>query len=451
MKKNEEVSIIGAGLVGSLLAVFLAKKGFTVSLFERRGDLRQENFSAGKSINLALANRGIAAIEEAGLWSEVAPLLIPMRGRMLHDEKGVTNFQAYGSRDSEVIYSISRGKLNSVLLNAAEKAGVKIRFHHNVTDLDLETNTLLMKNPSGDKSYHFQRIFAADGSGSKLRKILAEKHQLLTQHQEEPLDHGYKELCMPAGAHGSFALEKEALHIWPRGEYMLIALPNLDASFTVTLFLRNKGLPSFETLNNAAECKEFFAANFKDAVPLIPHLQEDFFKNPTGKLLTVKCAPWSFQDKLLLIGDAAHAIVPFHGQGMNCGFEDCSALNKCIEQEDSWVRVFSSFEDVRKANSDAIADMALENYLEMRSIVRDPQYQLKKQLAFSLEKKFPKRFIPRYSMVMFHCFPYSQAQKRGIIQEQILDSCTVGIKHLNEVDEKEVAGLVRERLTPLSF
>jgi len=446
-RDTPEITLVGAGLAGSLLAIFLARRGFRVTLLERRPDPRKRNptagpASAGRSINLALANRGITALEEVGVMDRVRPELIPMVGRMLHDEEGRLKLIPYGNKPHEVIYSVSRAGLNTLLLDAAEATGkVSIRFGETVTGVDFARRKVLPQEISYDV------LIGTDGSASAVRGAILERTG--GRLDEESLGHGYKELSiLPVdGGGGGFRMDKNALHIWPRGEYMLIALPNIDGSFTVTLFLPNQGEESFQQLTTPAAVHALFQRRFADAIPLMPRLAEDFFGNPTGHLETIRCAPWSFEDQTLVLGDAAHAIVPFHGQGMNAAFEDCSAFDRCLEDPDRpWNEVFAEFETRRRPNTDAIADMALENYVEMRSTVREPKFQLKKDLSFRLEERHPKRFIPRYSMVMFHTIPYAEAKRRGTIQEEILDELTSQAAKLDDVDLVRADQLIAERL-----
>jgi kynurenine 3-monooxygenase len=407
-----------------------------VTLLERRLDPRKmaAPASAGRSINLALANRGIAALEEVGVMESVRSELIPMAGRMLHDEEGRLRLIPYGNKPHEVIYSVSRAGLNALILDAAESTGrVSIRFGETVGGVDFANRRVLPQMTPYDV------LIGTDGSASAVRTAILQRTG--GRLDEEPLGHGYKELTIPpadqSGGASAFRMEKNALHIWPRGEYMLIALPNTDGSFTVTLFLPNHGGESFEALTTSEAVIALFERRFADAIPLMPRLVEDFFGNPTGHLETIRCAPWSFEDQALVLGDAAHAIVPFHGQGMNAAFEDCSAFDRCLADPGRpWNEVFAEFERRRRPNTDAIADMALENYVEMRSTVREPKFQLKKDLSFRLEERHPGRFIPRYSMVMFHTIPYAEAKRRGAIQEEILE----------EVDLALADRLIAERL-----
>jgi len=451
--QKETITLIGAGLVGSLLAVLLAKRGFKVEIFERRPDMRKEDISAGRSINLALANRGIYPLERAGLMDKVTPILTTMRGRMVHDVEGNQNFQSYGQKPEEVIYSVSRGDLNKICMDAAEETGlVKIHFNQLCQSVDFDNNQLTLKDEStGEiKQHSFVRVIGTDGSASAVREAI---HKIESkQHDILELGHSYKELCIPAGANGEFQIDKNSLHIWPRGGYMLIALPNEDASFTVTLFMPSKGELSFETIKTPQQVTDFFKQNFSNALPLLPELEKDFFENPTGRLATVKCAPWHYQDKALLLGDAAHAVVPFHGQGMNCGFEDALEFVETIDQsEDNWQNIFKRVDQLRKPNGDAIADMAIENYITMRDSVRDEKFLLRNALAFELENRFPEHFCPRYSMVMFHRLPYAEAKQRGSIQEEILQQLTVNVDAIDKVDYAMAEQLIAEKLSKVEL
>jgi kynurenine 3-monooxygenase len=443
----KSITLVGAGLVGPLLAVFLARRGFAVTIYERRPDLRQAHLNAGRSINLALANRGLVALEQVGLMDAVRPILLPMAGRMLHDEHGQLSFLPYGHRPQEVIYSVSRGGLNQILLDRAEAEGATIHFQQNCRDVHFDTQTLSLRDESTGTLHEvpFERVLGTDGSASEVREAIL---RVTGGHAvDEPLDHGYKELSMLPDANGGFRMDKRSLHIWPRGEFMLIALPNPDGTFTLTLFLPQIGPESFASLTTPAAVDDFFARWFPDARALLPDLTEQFFAHPVGHLNTVRCDRWHFRDRALLLGDAAHAIVPFHGQGMNCGFEDVVALDHCLDQlADGWERVFERFYALRKPNAEAIADMALENYVEMRATVRDPKFALKKALSFALEDRFGPRFIPRYSMVMFHTRPYAEAKARGAIQEDILNRLTAGVDRLEEVDFAQAEALIHERL-----
>lgn len=456
--KPQHITLIGAGPVGSLTAIYLAQRGYEVSVFEKRPDMRKTDISAGRSINLALANRGIHPLNEVGLMYKVDPMLIPMNGRMVHDQAGQTNFQAYGQRKEEVIYSVSRGDLNKLLMDEAEATEqVTLHFNQAVTDVDFDQKTVSFTDEvTGEQTIHpFELLIGADGSGSVIRhavhKQLGKDGSGNSFNRMEPLDHSYKELCIPAGNGGNYLIEKNALHIWPRGEYMLIALPNVGGSFTVTLFCPNEGKNSFAELTDKDKVNAFFTEQFADALAVIPSLAEDFLANPTGHLATVRSDPWHYGNNTLLIGDAAHGIVPFHGQGMNCGFEDAAILNQILDKhasnaEDNWDNVFADYAAERMPNGNAIADLALDNYIEMRASVREPNFLLKKALAFELEKRHPKQFIPRYSMVMFHLLPYAEAKRRGEIQNEILNQLTQDVATIDDVDMALADRLIGERL-----
>jgi kynurenine 3-monooxygenase len=412
-----DVVVVGAGPVGALMALILAQRGRRVQVYERRRDPRQQVPERGRSINLALAARGLKALQHAGLMAQIEPELVRMTGRMLHDEQGDTQLMLYGQRDHEVIWSISRANLNRALVIAADAhPGLELHFETRCTDVDPVTGTLTLHHSNGSSRHAMvPLLIAADGAGSAVRTAMADRS--LCHATVDELDHDYRELHIPARADGTHALVREALHIWPRGGHMLIALPNSDGSFTATLFLPRRGPHSFETLSTGE-----FAADFPDAAPLIPDLAEQLRTHPQGQLGTLHCFPWH-SGKTLLLGDAAHAIVPFHGQGLNCGFEDCLLLDALLARHSDAARAFAEYENERRRDTDAIAAMALENYLEMRDAVRDPQFEQRKQLANELERRFPKRFIPRYSMVMFHPeISYSEALHRGQTQERVLDA-----------------------------
>ncbi|QOL24488.1 FAD-dependent monooxygenase [Thalassotalea sp. LPB0316] len=423
MTQTSSISIIGAGLVGSLLALGLAKKGYRVHVFESRPDLRKNDISAGKSINLALANRGIRALEQQGIFDQVKPLLIEMKGRMVHLTDQQAQFQTYGINEHEVIYSISRGGLNALLLDEAEKLpNVTLNFNHRVTGVDLDNKQLSFKDEQ-QQNHLFDRVIGTDGANSVLREAIAEHSQTPTQVTIDTLSHGYKELAILPDSNGKHQIEVNALHIWPRQDFMLIALPNLDGSFTLTLFLAKTGETSFEQLTSNEQIMTFFKQQFPDVYPLIDSLARDFNENPTGNLATVRCQQWHYQDIALLLGDAAHAIVPFHGQGMNCGFEDCYDLLNQIPPagaESNWLEIFSNTQTLRKPNANAIADMALENYIEMRASVAEPTFLRQKEIARQLQSWFPEHFTPRYAMVMFGELPYAQAQRIGETHKALL-------------------------------
>jgi len=443
------VNIVGAGLAGSLLALLLARRGLFVTLHERRPDPRQAQPERGRSINLALAARGMRALERAGVMERVRPLLIPMRGRMVHGLSAQTALQPYGQREHEVIWSVGRADLNRVLIEEASRhAAVSVRFNQLCLGADVRADGLRFRDQASGALHEVSLTptIATDGAGSAVRGSLAAAG-LVSVH-EEWLDHDYKELSVPP-ATGRHALEPNALHIWPRGGFMLIALPNTDGSFTATLFLARTGAASFAALATDEAVAGFFQHQFPDALPLMPDLLGEFASHPQGQLGTVHATPWQVAGRVLLLGDAAHAIVPFHGQGMNAAFEDCVALDALVARGADWQAVFAQFEQARRPNAAAIAHMALENYAEMRDAVLDARFVRRKELAMGLERRFPDRFIPRYSMVMFHPeISYAEALRRGAVQAQLLDELDPGPG--SEPDPARAEQLVRERLPPIT-
>lgn len=446
-----QVTLVGAGLAGSLLGILLARRGLRPQLLERRPDMRRESISAGRSINLALADRGIHALERAGVIETVRPLMIPMRGRMIHELDGGTTLLPYGQNEREVIYSVSRGELNKLLMTEFERrCGMAIRFRQNCRDVDFASGraTLLDETTGSTWQAGPAPIIATDGASSAVRAAMI-AHRL-AHASEDVLPHQYKELAITAARDGSHRMDPNALHIWPRGGYMLIALPNIDGSFTVTLFLPATGPESFATLTDAEAVAAFFERRFPDARALVADLEQDFFANPTGGMVTVHCSAWHAGGAALLLGDAAHAIVPFHGQGMNCAFEDCAAFDALLGRHEDWNALFADFERERKPDAEAIAAMALENYVEMRDTVRSPKFQLQKALSLELERRFPDRFVPRYSMVMFHReIPYAAAWSRGKVQQAILDELTAEAGSMERVDMDRAARQVEALLDPL--
>jgi kynurenine 3-monooxygenase len=418
----KKITIIGAGLVGSLLSILLAKRSYQVNIFEKRPDMRKASISAGKSINLALSDRGWKALTLAGIDDDIRKIAIPMRGRMIHDIDGKLSFLPYGKND-QAIYSVSRGELNCRLMSLAEQKSVKMYFNESCSDVDLQKASTQFENTETHKTQNVESdlVIGADGAFSALRLAMQMKTDCFNYSQSY-IEHGYKELLIPAKNDGGWHLEKNALHIWPRESYMLIALPNLDGSFTCTLFFPFKGEPSFESLNNEKKLLDFFQQSFPDALSLMPTLTHDFFHNPTSSLVTVRCFPWVFEDKSMLIGDAAHAIVPFFGQGMNCGFEDCSVLNQLLDEYgDDWKKINRMFQEKRKPNSDAIAELALANFVEMRDLVADPQFLLRKKIEKNFYEKHPDKWMPLYSMVTFSELPYSIALAEGKKQDVIMN------------------------------
>jgi kynurenine 3-monooxygenase len=447
------VRIVGAGPTGALLAILLQRRGHAVELYESRSDPRQSEAQTGRSINLALADRGIHALKVAGVFDEISRFLLPMRGRLIHHPDATTALQLYGQRPNEVIYSISRHRLNQSLLNvAARQNGVTLHFEHRLEAADFGRGMASIRDLRRDQLIvvPLQPLLAADGAGSLIRRSMSAL-QLIEAHETD-LTHGYKELSIPALPGGRPAMACDALHIWPRGNYMLIALPNEDGSFTATLFLAKQGAVSFESLRQPAAIDEFLSRSFPDACRWMPNRIAEFEQHAVGFLGTVSAAPWHHRDMTLLIGDAAHAIVPFHGQGMNACFEDCVEFDACMGRHQAWQDVFAEFAAVRKPNTDAIAAMALDNYLEMRERVAEPEFQLQQALSMELERRFPQRFIPRYSMVMFHHeIPYRTALERGIIQSELLATLTAGSAHgLEDVDFARAEQEIRAKLAPLN-
>jgi kynurenine 3-monooxygenase len=447
--RDTVITIAGAGLAGALLATLLAKQGWPVQVLERRPDPRVKGFEGGRSINLALAERGLHALRQAGLTDAVMAQAVMMRGRMVHPLHGEPQLLRYGRDDSEVIWSVHRGRLNMSLLDAAEAAGARLRFDARATDVDFAHRRLRIVDETDGRAEEisFQVLIGADGAGSAIRQAMDRESELGDRF--EPLDHGYKELEIPPKADGGFLLEPNALHIWPRGNYMCIALPNTEKTFTVTLFLPLEGDPSFARLPDTKAAHAFFEKQFADALALIPDFDEDWSRNPVGQLGTLRLQRWRLDERAVLIGDAAHAMVPFHGQGMNCAFEDCVALARHIEEGGEWNEIFEAFEGERRPNADAIQQMALENYIEMRDKVDDADFLLRRQLERVLAERHPGVFVPRYSMVTFMRIPYSLAWARGEIQRGILMDCCEGKQRVEDIDLARADALVRARLEPL--
>ncbi|WP_430389382.1 FAD-dependent oxidoreductase [Dyella sp. 20L07] len=458
----QQITLIGGGLVGALLAQQLAKRGFVVDVFEKRPDPRVAGFVGGRSINLALAERGLQALREAGLADDVLQRAVMMRGRMVHTRDGRSGLQRYGVDDSEVIWSVSRGALNMLLLDAAEAAGVRFHFGQSLVNADFDAQRIRLADEQGtERDIDAPVVIGADGAGSALRAVM-NAHSPLGE-RVEALGHAYKELEIPpggtlpvelvgrSGGHDQFALEPHALHIWPRGGYMCIALPNTEGSFTVTLFLPGQGPhPSFATLPDAAAARAFFHDDFPDLLPLIPDFANDYDSHPVGTLSTLYLQRWHLGGRALLVGDAAHAIVPFHGQGMNCGFEDTVVLASLLgESPDDTANVFAEFQRIRQPNSDAIAAMALENYVEMRDSVADPHYLAKRELGALLAERAPQHFMARYRMVTFTHLPYSYAYERGRAQDVLLDQLLRGSTQVAAVDLGAAVDALRATLPPL--
>ena len=414
------------------MAIYLAKKGIECDIYESRGDMRMEKTAAGRSINLALSNRGIAALKEVGLDEFMLAEAVPMYGRMIHAVDGATKFLPYSGRKDEYINSVSRGGLNIALINEAEKYdGVTFYFNDRCSGFDCKSGQAFFEST---KTVNGNTLIATDGAGSAVRNAMLSSRFSRFNFSQSWLEHGYKELHIPPSPTGDFQMEKNALHIWARRQFMMIALPNFDGSFTCTLFLAHTGENSFEQLTDEKSLMTFFETNFADAIPLMPTMVEDFFANPTGNLGTIKCFPWNVGSKSLLLGDSAHAVVPFYGQGMNASFEDCRILNQLIDGNDNdWGEIFNKFIHLRKPNTDAIADMAEENFYEMRNAVADPVFQRKRELETKLEFTFPDYFS-KYSMVTFReDLPYLVAKEKGNAQDKLLMEICANVENVNEL------------------
>jgi len=426
MNKKDKILIIGAGLCGSLLALRLAQRGFKVELYESRPDLRTTDISAGRSINLALSDRGLKALRLCGMEEKAREICIPMFGRLMHDTEGNTFSSNYSGRENEFINSISRGNLNAILLDAAEKhENVQMHFNKKCKSVDIENAIAHFKDykTKEDFSVNATVIFGGDGAGSSLRKSYVSERKFLFSYSQDYLNHGYKELEIPADKKGEHQISKEHLHIWPRGDFMLIALPNMDGSFTVTLFLSyDEGEFNFDNLTSEEKITAFFEKEFPDALALIPNINEEFINNPTGPLGTIKCSPWSYQDKTMLIGDSSHAIVPFYGQGMNASFEDVFVLDEILDQDlGDWEAVFKVYQKIRKKDTDAIADLAIDNFHEMKNHVANPIFKEKRKIEMDLEKTFPTEYASKYSLVTFNeKIGYNEAMKKGRAQDEVL-------------------------------
>ncbi len=444
MQTPKKIAIVGSGLVGSLLGIYLKKRGHTVHVYDRSPDIRKINFS-GRSINLVLSNRGIKTLQDVGLEMEVLAIGIPVDRRAIHVGNGTVNEQLYG-KNGEVIYSISRGLLNKKMVDLAEKAGVEFFFEEKVWDVDLTTATISIGDSErGEWTTHdYDLTFGADGAFSRIRHRM--QRQSMFNYSQEFLSIGYKELHIPANADGSHKLNKNALHIWPRGNFMLMALANLDGSFTCTLFMPHDDENSFASLQTKEQLVNFFAKNFPDTKEVIPDLVEDFFKNPTSYLVTMKCFPWTFSDKVALIGDACHAIVPFYGHGMNSGFEDITVLNEMITTYgDDWANLLNDYENSRKPNADAIAELSFRNFMEMSSKTADEKFLLQKKIEKWFSDKHPDKWMPLYSRVTFSLQPYSEALAIGDFQNKIMEE----VMQMENIEEKWNSKEVEDKIIAL--
>jgi kynurenine 3-monooxygenase len=419
---NKKTAVVGAGLVGGLWAIYLAKRGYQVRVFDRRPDIRKMKVVQGKSINLALSERGWKGLIGAGIEADIRKVSIPMKGRLMHAVDGTLTYQPYG-KDDQAIYSVSRGLLNQTLLHCADQyENLELVFDHRCTDLDVNTKTISFYNEKTgqDVQESFEQIYGTDGAFSAVRTRLSRLDRY--DYSQTYLNHGYKELEIPANPDGTHQMRSDCLHIWPRGEYMMIALPNVDGSFTCTLFIAFEGKNSLQNLKTPEAVTAFFKANFPDALELMPELTLDFFANPDASLVMIKCNPWHYEDSVCLLGDAAHAIVPFFGQGMNAGFEDCTALNDLISQHgENYQKIFSEYSRIRKPAGDAILELALRNYIEMRDKTADKDFLLQKKIESWFSEKHPEKWIPLYTQVSFTNIPYADALRNGDRQQQIMD------------------------------
>ncbi len=448
---KNHILIVGAGLCGTLLAIRMAQRGYRVSLHEKRPDMRSTDIAAGRSINLALSNRGLKALRLAGLEKDIIKECIPMNGRMLHFETGELRLSKYSGREGEYINSVSRGGLNISLINKAEAMdNINIVFNSNCLSVDLEKASAVFQDADTKKKTEVNAdiVIGTDGAGSAVRRsLMARTTQLLFNYSQDFLRHGYKELSIPPTEDGRYRIEKNALHIWPRGTYMIIALPNLDGSFTVTMFNPYDGENGFNALDTKPKVQAFFEEKFADILPHAPTLLEDYFANPTGNLGTIKCYPWQAFGKTLIMGDAAHAIVPFYGQGMNASFEDIVVFDEVLDQhEGNWEKVFTTFQDIRAKDTNAIADLAVDNFYEMRDGVTNPDFIKKRSLEMQLEQNFPE-YYSKYSLVTFNeNLSYSQAKEKGRKQDEfLLDFCANN--PIENIDLKEVFQMIKKELS----
>lgn len=436
MQTSKKIAIVGSGLVGTLLGIYLKRRGHTVHIFDRSPDIRKINFS-GRSINLVLSQRGIKALQDVGLEDEILGIGIPVEKRAIHTGVDTVTNQFYG-KDGEVIYSISRGLLNKKMVDLAEKAGVEFFFESKIWDVTLSDATLHMGEEERGEwtELKYDLVFGADGAFSRIRHRM--QRQSMFNYSQEFLNIGYKELNIPANPDGSHKLDKGSLHIWPRGNYMLMALANLDGSFTCTLFMPHDGENSFESLKTKEQLVDFFAQHFPDTKEVIPNLVEDFFKNPTSYLVTMKCFPWTYSDKVALIGDACHAIVPFYGHGMNAGFEDITVLEEMMEKYgDDWANLLNEYENSRKPNADAIAELSYRNFMEMSAKTADTRFLLQKKIEKWFSEKHPDKWIPLYSRVTFSHQPYSEALAEGDKQNKIMEEI-LNMESIEEIWDTEV-------------
>ncbi|MEY2693003.1 MAG: Kynurenine 3-monooxygenase [Bacteroidota bacterium] len=431
MQTPKKIAVVGSGLVGSLLAIYLKKAGHTVHVFDRSPDIRKVEFS-GRSINLVMSTRGWKTLQDIGLDAAVNAIGIPVDKRAIHHVDASINYQYYG-KEGEAIFSLSRGVLNRKMIDLAEEAGVEFFFDQKIWDVTLADATLHIGETERGawEELKFDMVFGSDGAFSRVRHRM--QRQSMFNYSQEFLPLGYKELHIPANADGSHKIDKNSLHIWPRGNFMLMALANLDGSFTCTLFMPHQGENSFESLQDVVALEAFFATHFPDTADVIPDLVEDFFKNPTSVLVTMKCFPWTHLDKVALIGDACHAIVPFYGHGMNAGFEDITVLNQMMQKYgDDWTQIFTAYQESRKPNADAIAELSYRNFMEMSTQTADDRFLLQKRIEKWFSDKHPDKWMPLYSRVTFSLQPYSEALAFGNQQNEIMDQ----VMQLENIESK---------------
>ncbi len=437
------VTIVGGGLVGCLLAILLQKRGYRVQIFEQRSDPRQQGAAGGRSINLIVTSRGIHGLEQAGIAESVLKICVPVFGRQVHLKSGSGLFQPYG-RQGECNYSVSRSQLNALLLTQAEASGAEVFFDSQLESVDFKSAEAIFCQGTERRVQKYEQLFGADGAGSRVRAAIEAAAPQECVVRTEWLEADYKEMLLPSLG-GQYQLDKKALHIWPRGSHMMMALANLDGSFTITLYLpRQAGRWSFSSVNTPAAVGELFSTEFPDAVSLVPDHVQQFMAHPQGALGTVRCSKWIFGGKVALIGDAAHAIVPFFGQGMNCGFEDCTVLMHLLDQGMNWEDALASFDAERRQDANAIADMAVENWIEMRDKVADPAFQLRKKVEARLEEALPGLYRSRYGMVVYTRVPYSKAQAVGRVQDQVLDRLCAGIDSAEQLDLQAAQAMLQE-------
>lgn len=445
-----KVTIVGCGLVGSLWAFMLKNQGYDVEVFEKRGDPRLQSEQAGRSINLVITSRGLNALKIAGLLPEILPITVPVYGRRIHPKTGASFFQPYGRDQSECNYSVSRWYLNRALIEQCARIGVKINFESSFENINIDAKTLRISTPLGIKDHSYDLLFATEGAGSGIRKALTTEYPQEFSETTDWLTSGYKELDMPNPPNGHSRLEENSLHIWPRGTHMLMGLANRDNSFTMTLYLPNSGGPySLENLNSESQIRDFFNEEFATAVPLMPDFLKNYQQNPAGILGTVKMNKWVYKDSIALMGDAAHAIVPFFGQGMNLGFEDCTCLLRLLtENAGNWEAVLTAYDGHQRPNANAIAEMALENFIEMRDKVADPKFQFNKKIEALIEKEFPELYRSRYGMITYTLIPYVVAQEAGVRQLKILNTLAQDLIDPAQLDLTRVKKLLMTDFYP---